>query len=543
MLYFLETRHAVCMPRVPVYHSVLDCLCCRGVSVFPAGQSGMEMENPMSNPNITLMTDLYELTMMQGYYKNPTDKIVVFDAFYRVNPCDGGYAICAGLEQVIDYIRDLHFDPDDIDYLRSLHLFEDDFLEYLRGFHFTGDIYAIPEGTVVFPREPLVKVVAPLMEAQLIEPALLNLINHQSLIATRASRVVHAAKGDGIMEFGLRRAQGPDAGTLGARAAVIGGCIGTSNVLTGKLFHVPVKGTHAHSWIMSFPDELTAFRTYARLYPDACILLVDTYDVLKSGVPNAIRVFQEMRDAGIPLKGYGIRIDSGDLAYLSKMAYRMLDEAGFGDAIISASSDLDEYLINSLKEQGARINSWGVGTNLITSNGWSAFGGVYKMAAIKNKNDREFTPKIKLSENTEKVTNPGNKTVFRLYSKTTGKIKADLIALEGESFDPEKDLTICDPVSTWKKTTLRGGSYTIRELLVPVFKNGLCVYHSPEVMEIQKVCKRELDTLWEESRRLMNPHQVYVDLSDKLYDMKKKLFEEMSLKEQQAHSDSEDAQK
>ncbi len=543
MLYFLETRHAVCMPRVPVYHSVLDCLCCRRVSVFPAGQSGMEMENPMSNPNITLMTDLYELTMMQGYYKNPTDKIVVFDAFYRVNPCDGGYAICAGLEQVIDYIRDLHFDPDDIDYLRSLHLFEDDFLEYLRGFHFTGDIYAIPEGTVVFPREPLVKVVAPLMEAQLIEPALLNLINHQSLIATRASRVVHAAKGDGIMEFGLRRAQGPDAGTLGARAAVIGGCIGTSNVLTGKLFHVPVKGTHAHSWIMSFPDELTAFRTYARLYPDACILLVDTYDVLKSGVPNAIRVFQEMRDAGIPLKGYGIRIDSGDLAYLSKMAYRMLDEAGFGDAIISASSDLDEYLINSLKEQGARINSWGVGTNLITSNGWSAFGGVYKMAAIKNKNDREFTPKIKLSENTEKVTNPGNKTVFRLYSKTTGKIKADLIALEGESFDPEKDLTICDPVSTWKKTTLRGGSYTIRELLVPVFKNGLCVYHSPEVMEIQKVCKRELDTLWEESRRLMNPHQVYVDLSDKLYDMKKKLFEEMSLKEQQAHSDSEDAQK
>ena len=543
MLYFLETRYAVYMPRFPVYLNIPDCPVCRRMNVFPAGQSGMEMENPMSNPNITLMTDLYELTMMQGYYKNPTDKIVVFDAFYRVNPCDGGYAICAGLEQVIDYIRDLHFDPDDIDYLRSLHLFEDDFLEYLRGFHFTGDIYAIPEGTVVFPREPLVKVIAPLMEAQLIEPALLNLINHQSLIATRASRVVHAAKGDGIMEFGLRRAQGPDAGTLGARAAVIGGCIGTSNVLTGKLFHVPVKGTHAHSWIMSFPDELTAFRTYARLYPDACILLVDTYDVLKSGVPNAIRVFQEMRDAGIPLKGYGIRIDSGDLAYLSKMAYRMLDEAGFGDAIISASSDLDEYLINSLKEQGARINSWGVGTNLITSNGWSAFGGVYKMAAIKNKNDREFTPKIKLSENTEKVTNPGNKTVFRLYSKTTGKIKADLIALEGESFDPEKDLTICDPVSTWKKTTLRGGSYTIRELLVPVFKNGLCVYHSPEVMEIQKVCKRELDTLWEESRRLMNPHQVYVDLSDKLYDMKKKLFEEMSLKEQQAHSDSEDAQK
>ena len=480
--------------------------------------------------NLTMMTDLYELTMMQGYFKNPTDQIVVFDAFYRNNPCNGGYAIACGLEQVINYIRDLHFSPSDIEYLRSLHIFEDDFLEYLRGFHFTGDIYAIPEGTVVFPREPLVKVVAPLMEAQLVEPALLNIINHQSLIATKASRVVEAAQGDGIMEFGLRRAQGPDAGTWGARAAVIGGCVGTSNVLTGKLFGVPVKGTHAHSWIMSFPDELTAFRAYAKLYPTACILLVDTYDVLKSGVPNAIKVFREMQEAGIPLKGYGIRIDSGDLAYLSKKAYEMLDAAGFGDAIISASSDLDEYLINSLKQQGAKINSWGVGTNLITSNGWSAFGGVYKMAAIKNKDDKDFVPKIKLSENVEKITNPGNKTIFRFYDKSTGKIRADLIALADETFDPEKDITIFDPTATWKKTTLKGGTYTIRELLVPIFRNGLCTYDSPSTMEIQKICAAEKNTLWDETKRLTNPQEVYVDLSDRLFEMKQKLFHEMSKK-------------
>ncbi|MGN0361283.1 MAG: nicotinate phosphoribosyltransferase [Bilifractor sp.] len=482
------------------------------------------------NRNLTMMTDLYELTMMQGYFKNPTDQIVVFDAFYRNNPFNGGYAIACGLEQVIDYIRNLHFAPEDIEYLRSLQLFDDDFLEYLRGFHFTGEIYAIPEGTVVFPREPLVKVVAPLMEAQFIEPALLNIINHQSLIATKASRVVDAAQGDGIMEFGLRRAQGPDAGTWGARAAVIGGCIGTSNVLTGELFGVPVKGTHAHSWIMSFPDELTAFRTYAKLYPGACILLVDTYDVLKSGVPNAIKVFREMKAAGVPMKGYGIRIDSGDLAYLSKKAYEMLDEAGFGDAIISASSDLDEYLISSLKQQGARINSWGVGTNLITSNGWSAFGGVYKMAAIKNKDDKEFTPKIKLSENVEKITNPGNKTIFRFYDKQTGKIRADLIALADEHFDPEQDITIFDPNATWKKTTLKGGTYTIRELLVPIFRDGLCRYTSPSTMEIQKICTAERNTLWDETKRLTNPQEVYVDLSDRLYQMKTKLFHEMSWK-------------
>ena len=481
--------------------------------------------------NLTLLTDLYELTMMQGYFKNPTDQTVVFDMFYRDNPCGGGFAICAGLEQVIEYIENLRFTDADIEYLRGLSIFEEDFLEYLRSFHFTGDIYAIPEGTVIFPREPMVKVVAPIMEAQLVETAILNIMNHQSLIATKAARVCYAAKGDGIMEFGLRRAQGPDAGIFGARAAVIGGCVGTSCVLTGQMFDVPVLGTHAHSWIMSFPDEYTAFKTYARMYPDACILLVDTYDVLKSGVPNAIRVFEEMREEGIQLKNYGIRIDSGDLAYLSKKAYKMLAAAGFDDATISASSDLDEYLIESLKAQDAKINSWGVGTKLITADNNPAFGGVYKLAAVKDADSDAFQPKIKLSENTEKVTNPGNKTVYRIYSKKTGKIKADLICLANEKFDPEETMVIFDPVDTWKKTKVLGGTYELRELLVPVIKDGKSVYKSPSVMELRDYCKQEQNTLWDESRRFVNPQKVYVDLSQSLYDMKKALLEEMSEKE------------
>lgn len=480
--------------------------------------------------NLTLLTDLYELTMMQGYFKTENNRTVIFDAFHRKNPCDGAYAISCGLEQVIDYIKNLHFTEDDIAYLRSLSIFDEDFLEYLSNFQFTGDIYAIPEGTVVFPREPLVKVVAPIMEAQLVETAILNIINHQSLIATKAARVCYAAKGDAIMEFGLRRAQGPDAGIFGARAAVIGGCAGTSCVLTGKMFDVPVLGTHAHSWIMSFPDEYTAFKTYAKLYPNACTLLVDTYDVLKSGVPNAIRVFEEMREEGIPLTKYGIRIDSGDLAYLSKEAYKMLAAAGFDDATISASSDLDEYLIDSLKTQDAKINSWGVGTNLITSSDNPAFGGVYKLAAVKDAGSSTFTPKIKLSENTEKVTNPGNKTVYRIYSKSTGKIKADLICMADEVFDPEETMIIFDPSDTWKKTKVLGGTYELRELLVPVIREGKRVYTSPEVMELREYCKKEQNTLWDESRRLVNPQKVYVDLSQKLYDIKKNLLEEMSEK-------------
>lgn len=482
----------------------------------------------MDRQNLTLLTDLYELTMMQGYFKHKDqNETVIFDAFYRTNPCSGGYAIAAGLEQLINYIKELHFSKQDIDYLASLGIFDQDFLNYLSDFKFSGDIYAIPEGTVVFPREPLVKVIAPIMEAQLVETAILNIINHQSLIATKAARVCYAAKGDGIMEFGLRRAQGPDAGIYGARAAVIGGCIGTSNVLCGQLFDVPVKGTHAHSWIMSFPDEYTAFKTYADMYPSACILLVDTYDTLKSGVPNAIRVFQEMRKDGIPLTYYGIRLDSGDLAYLSKKARKMLDDAGFTDAVISASNDLDEYLIESLKLQGAAITSWGVGTNLITAKDNPAFGGVYKLAAIMG-NDGNFIPKIKLSENTEKVTNPGNKIIYRIYEKNSGKLKADLICLVDEKFSEDEPLLLFDPSEPWKKTKLAAGTFTLRELMIPVFKNGKCCYESPKVMEIRDYCQQEQNTLWDETRRFVNPHKVYVDLSKKLYDIKIQLLDQMS---------------
>ena len=475
--------------------------------------------------NLTLLTDLYELTMMQGYYKTGENDSVIFDVFYRKNPSGSGYAIACGLEQVIDYIKNLSFSYDDIDYLRGLGIFDEDFLEYLAGYHFTGDIYAIPEGTVVFPKEPLLKVIAPIMEAQLVETAILNIINHQSLIATKASRVCYAADGDGVMEFGLRRAQGPDAGTLGARAAMIGGCIGTSNVLTGQLYDVPVLGTHAHSWIMSFKDEYTAFKTYADMYPDSCTLLVDTYDTLNSGVPNAIRVFQEMRDAGIKPKSYGIRLDSGDLAYISKEARKMLDAAGFKDAVIAASSDLDEYLINSLKNQGAMINSWGVGTNLITSADCPAFGGVYKLAALKPAGTDTFIPKIKISENPAKITNPGNKTVYRIYDNQTGKIKADLICLVGETYDPNEDLMIFDPIYTWKKSWIKSGTYSIREILQPIFKKGQCIYESPSTMEIRAYCQEELNTLWDESRRLINPKEVYVDLSQPLFDLRNELLD------------------
>ncbi|MCL2050341.1 MAG: nicotinate phosphoribosyltransferase [Lachnospiraceae bacterium] len=482
----------------------------------------------MDKQNLTLLTDLYELTMMQGYFRHKDrNETVIFDVFYRSNPCNGGYAIIAGLEQLIRFIEELHFSAEDIEYLRSLKMFNEDFLEHLLDFHFSGDIYAIPEGTVVFPREPLIKVIAPIMEAQLIETAILNIINHQSLIATKASRVCYAAKGDSILEFGLRRAQGPDAGIYGARAAMIGGCVGTSNVLCGQLFDVPVRGTHAHSWIMSFPDEYTAFKTYAEMYPDACFLLVDTYDTIKTGIPNAIRVFKEMKDSGYELKNYGIRLDSGDLAYLSKKARRMLDAFGFTDAIISASNDLDEYLIESLKAQGAMITTWGVGTHLITSKGDPAFGGVYKLAAIKGA-DGEFVPKIKLSENSDKVTNPGNKKLLRIYDKESQKIKADLICLVDEQYNEKETLKLFDPNEPWKKTHLEGGSYLLRELMELVFKDGKCVYDSPPVMAIREYCQTELLTLWDETRRFVNPHLVYVDLSQELYDTKMRLLSEMN---------------
>lgn len=484
----------------------------------------------MNRQDLTLLTDLYELTMMQGYYEESQNEVVIFDVFFRQNPCNNGYSVCAGLAQVIDYIKNLNFTYEDVDYLRSLKIFSEDFLQYLSGFHFSGDIYAIPEGTVVFPKEPLLKVIAPIMEAQLVETAILNIINHQSLIATKTSRIVFAANGDGIMEFGLRRAQGPDAGLYGARAAMIGGCVGTSNVLAGQLFDVPVMGTHAHSWIMSFKDEYTAFKTYANMYPDNCTLLVDTYDTLKSGVPNAIRVFREFKESGKPLKKYGIRLDSGDLAYLSKEARKMLDAAGFEDASICASNDLDEYLLHDLKMQKAAITSWGVGTNLITSKDCPSFGGVYKLAAIQDA-DGNFIPKIKLSENTEKITNPGNKTIYRIYDKKTGKLKADLICFADETYDTSEDLLLFDPIATWKKTRLEGGSYTMRELLVPVFRKGECIYNSPSVMEIASYCREEKETLWDETKRLFYPHQVHVDLSHKLYDIKKSLLDRMSITE------------
>lgn len=484
----------------------------------------------MNKQNLTLLTDLYELTMMQGYYEKGQNEKVVFDVFFRQNPCGNGYSVCAGLDQVINYIKNLNFTYEDVDYLRGLGIFSEDFLHYLSGFHFTGDIYAIPEGTVVFPREPLVKVIAPIMEAQLVETAILNIVNHQSLIATKTSRIVYAAQGDGIMEFGLRRAQGPDAGLYGARAAMIGGCVGTSNVLAGQEFDVPVMGTHAHSWIMSFPDEYSAFKAYAELYPDNCTLLVDTYDTLKSGVPNAIRVFQEFKDSGREFKKYGIRLDSGDLAYLSKKARKMLDAAGFKDAGICASNDLDEYLLHDLKMQGAAIDSWGVGTNLITSKDCPSFGGVYKLAAIENE-EGQLVPKIKISENSEKITNPGNKTIYRIYEKDTGKIKADLICFFDEVIDEGKDLLLFDPQDTWKKTKLAGGSYTVKEILVPIFRNGECIYQSPSVKEIAAYCKEEKDTLWEETLRLFYPHQVYVDLSQKLYDEKQRLLGETHITE------------
>ena len=480
--------------------------------------------------NLTLLTDFYELTMMQAYHHHQSTtgrkQVAVFDMFYRENPNGNGYSIAAGLAQVIDYINELKFTPEDICYLRSNGTFNEDFLAYLSGFKFSGNIYAVPEGTVVFPGEPLLQVVAPLLEAQLIETAILNIINHQSLIATKAARVCWAAKGDPVLEFGLRRAQGPDAGLYGARAAIIGGCAATSNVLAGQMFDVPVRGTHAHSWIMSFDTELEALEYYANLYPNPCILLVDTYDTLKSGVPNAIKTFQNMQGRGIKLQNYGIRLDSGDLAYLSKQAREMLDAAGFKDAVISASNDLDEHLISELKSQGAKISLWGVGTNLITSKEYPAFGGVYKIAALST-DGGPWQHKIKLSEDPIKVTNPGVKKVFRLYDATSGKMKADLIALGDETLDNTQDLTIFDPIATWKKMTLKAKAYTVRELLVPVFESGECVYPTLTVSEIQQYAKREMATLWEEHRRLVRPHRMPVDLSQKLYDLKQNLIASM----------------
>lgn len=466
-----------------------------------------------------MMTDLYQLTMMYGYFKHGmAGNEGVFDVFFRPKS-NITYAIAAGLQSVIDYINNLHFGPEDLAYLRSLDLFDEPFLAYLGELRFTGEIYAVPEGTVVFPYEPLVRVRAPILQAQLIETALLTFVNHQTLIATKASRVCYAAEGGAVLEFGLRRAQGADAGIYGARAAVIGGCSSTSNVLAGEMFGIGVSGTHAHSWVMSFPDELSAFRAYADTFPTACLLLVDTYDTLRSGVPNAITVFRELRERGY--EPMGIRLDSGDLAYLSKRARVMLDEAGFPQAKICASSDLDENVIRDLKMQGCRIDTWGVGTRLITSEDNPALGGVYKMAAEVV--DGRMVPKIKLSDNPAKVTNPGYKKLFRLYGPD-GMAIADLIALEEETLDETKPLRIFDPEHSYKNMLVE--QFTARELLVPVFREGRQVYTSPSVAEIRAYARRELDTMWDEYRRLMQPHIYKVDLSDRLYDLKKRLIRE-----------------
>lgn len=469
--------------------------------------------------NLTMMTDLYELTMMNGYLRYGKDKNrACFDLFYRRRGDVTAYAVAAGLEQVIEYVQNLRFTQEDIEYLRSLAIFDDAFLSYLSDFHFTGEILAVPEGTIVFPDEPILRVIAPIMEAQLLETALLNIINHQTLIATKAARVVQSARGDKVLEFGLRRAQGPDAGIYGARASIIGGCQATSNVLTGQLFGVPVGGTHAHSWVMSFEDELTAFRAYADVFPDNCLLLVDTYDTLGSGVPNAITVFKELRARG--KEPVGIRLDSGDLAFLSRQARVMLDDAGFPNAKIFASGDLDEEVIWDLKAQGAAIDVWGVGTRMITSMDNPALGGVYKLAAEEV--DGKFVPRIKISENPAKITNPGVKLLYRFYDRRSGKALADLLALDEEDFSSGEPLEIFDPENTWKRMTLC--DYRMRQLLVPVFENGELVYDSPALSEIAAYAKQEMETFWDEYKRLNRPHRYKVDLSQKLYDLKLQLL-------------------
>lgn len=469
--------------------------------------------------NLTMMTDLYELTMMNGYLRYGKDKNrACFDLFYRRRGDVTAYAVAAGLEQVIEYVKNLRFTEDDIEYLRSLAIFDDAFLSYLSGFHFTGEILAVPEGTIVFPDEPILRVIAPIMEAQLLETALLNIINHQTLIATKAARVVQSARGDKVLEFGLRRAQGPDAGIYGARASIIGGCQATSNVLTGQLFGVPVGGTHAHSWVMSFEDELTAFRAYADVFPDNCLLLVDTYDTLGSGVPNAITVFKELRTRG--KEPVGIRLDSGDLAFLSRQARVMLDDAGFPEAKIFASGDLDEEVIWDLKAQGAAIDVWGVGTRMITSMDNPALGGVYKLSAEEI--DGTFVPRIKISENPAKITNPGVKQLYRFYDRRSGKALADLLALEEEDLSSGKPLEIFDPENTWKRMTLC--DYRMRRLLVPVFEDGELVYISPALSDIAAYAKQEMETFWDEYKRLNRPHRYKVDLSQKLYDLKLQLL-------------------
>ena len=485
------------------------------------------MFSEISKRNVALLTDFYELLMMKGYFdlaqnSNQKEPIVTFDVFYRNNPFGNGFSVFCGLNEIIDYIENLKFTDDDINYLRNFNTFDEKFLTYLKNFKFTGSLYSFEEGSVINKKEPIIKIVAPVSEAQLIESAMLCLFNHETLIATKAYRVCEAAKPYGVMEFGLRRAMSFDAAIYGAKAACIAGCIGTSNVLTAKMYDLPALGTMAHSWIMSFEDELTAFKEFAIKYPNMAILLVDTYDTLKSGIPNAIKTFDYMKEKGIKSSKYGIRLDSGDLAYLSKTARKMLDDAGYKDAIICASNDLDENLIMSLNVQGAKIGLFGVGTKLITGNG-STLGGVYKLSSVYDENTKTFNPKLKISSNVEKVTNPGNKDVYRIYDEDN-KIFADLITFFDEEIDENKELRLFDPANTWKSRIMEKGKYKIKKMLKPIFVDGKLIYKRKSVLESKKHFEDELKTLNEDHKRLTNPKEIYVDLSQKLYDKKIELL-------------------
>ena len=477
--------------------------------------------NTAEKLNMTMLCDFYELTMGNGYFRNGyKDRITYFDVFFRKVPDQGGFAIAAGLEQLIDYIENLHFSEEDIAYLRSRNLFCEEFLDYLRHFRFTGDIYAIPEGTPVFPREPLVVVRAPSIEAQLIETFTLLTINHQSLIATKANRICRAANGRTVLEFGSRRAQGADAAIIGARAAYIGGCAGTACTISDQLYGVPAGGTMAHAWVQMFDTEYEAFKTYCETYPTNATLLVDTYNTLKSGVPNAIRAFNEvLRPMGI--SKCGIRLDSGDMAYLSQKARKMLDEAGWPECQISVSNSLDERLIQNLFLQGAQIDMFGVGERMITAKSEPVFGGVYKLTAVENEQG-EIIPKIKCSENVEKITIPHFKKVYRLYNKENGKAIADYMTVYDEVVDENEPMMLFDPYATWK--TKNVCNYQARELLVPVFLKGKKVYESPALKDIQTYCKQQVDTLWDEIKRFDNPQTYYVDLSQKLWDIQQELL-------------------
>ena len=471
--------------------------------------------------NMTMLCDFYELTMGNGYFQaGYQDHITYFDVFFRNVPDKGGFAVCAGLSQLIDYIENLHFDEEDIDYLRSKNLFSEDFLNYLRDFRFTGDIWAIPEGTPIFPREPVVTVRAKAIEAQLIETFTLLTINHQSLIATKANRICRAAQGRTVLEFGSRRAQGGDGAVLGARAAYIGGCAGTACTISDKVYGVPAGGTMAHAWVQMFNTEYDAFKAYCEIYPTNATLLVDTYDTLKSGVPNAIRAFNEvLKPLGITK--CGIRLDSGDMAYLSRQARKMLDDAGWTDCKISVSNSLDEYLIQDLLLQGAQIDLFGVGERMITAKSEPVFGGVYKLTAVEDEAGNVI-PKIKVSENVEKITVPHFKKVYRFYGRDTGKAIADYMTVYDEQVDDGKDLELFDPNATWKTKTVY--NFSARELQVPVFLGGKCVYSRPTLEQIREYCRREVDTLWDEVKRFDYPHKYYVDFSQKLWQIQQDLL-------------------